>query len=129
MCAAPGPQRRHHDAEDRAPTQRPDGQEIVEVILKPGEMSLHDADILHGSSPNQSSEIRLGFVIRFITPEAKAPCGRPPVIMARGIADCHHFEIVDPPGENHPEQALAGMKESAALHLDTVLQTIKRPGR
>jgi hypothetical protein len=99
--------------------------EIVEVTLTPGEMSLHDAEILHGSSPNRSDEKRVGFVIRYITPEARPPQGRPPVLLARGVDGGNHFTIVEPPGETGDDEALTGMKESAVLHLDAMLETIK----
>jgi non-haem Fe2+, alpha-ketoglutarate-dependent halogenase len=129
MCAAPGPKRRSNAAEDRFAALGFDGQEVVEVVLQAGEMSLHDADILHGSSPNLSNELRMGFVVRYVTPQAQAPQGRPPVILARGHDDCNHFHIVDPPSKASPEHALAAMQESAALHLDMMLQTLKRPAQ
>jgi len=128
MCVVPGPERRQTGSPKRPETRVPDAQKVVEVVLQAGEMSLHDANILHGSSPNHSDELRMGFVIRYVTPEARSPHGRPPVILARGQDDRNHFQIVDPPREASPELALAAMKESAALHLETMLQTIKRTG-
>ena len=129
MCAAPGPNRRQGGSQESYQAQSFDGQEVVEVVLQPGEMSLHDADILHGSSANLSNELRMGFVVRYVTPQAQAPQGRPPVILARGHDHCNHFHIVDPPVGTSPEQSLAAMQESATLHLDMMLQTLKRPGK
>lgn len=98
---------------------------IVEVALRPGEMSLHDADLLHGSGPNHSEAKRVGFVIRYVTPDARPVQGRPPVLLARG-ADRHgHFTLVDPPSEAGKEQALAGMRDSAGRHLEVVLANLK----
>jgi non-haem Fe2+, alpha-ketoglutarate-dependent halogenase len=126
MCAAPGPGRRLSNPQGQPENKPPAPDDVVEVALQAGEMSLHDADILHGSSPNHSDQLRMGFVIRFVTPQAQAPHGRSPVILARGHGDQSHFDIVDPPTERSPQEALAAMKESAALHLDTMLQTIRR---
>jgi len=35
----------------------------VDLILKPGQMSLHHGEIVHGSQPNLSSERRVGFAL------------------------------------------------------------------
>jgi hypothetical protein len=101
-------------------------RDAVDVLLRAGEMSLHDAHILHGSAPNRSQEKRVGFVVRFVTPETRPLTGRPPVILARGSDPLNHFRVVDPPTESKSEQALAQMKESAALHLESMLQNLRR---
>jgi ectoine hydroxylase-related dioxygenase (phytanoyl-CoA dioxygenase family) len=36
------------------------------VELEPGQISLHDVHLLHGSEANQSSDRRAGFVIRYM---------------------------------------------------------------
>lgn len=43
-----------------------DESQIVEMELRPGEMSLHDALVVHGSQPNDSGSRRTGFAIRYI---------------------------------------------------------------
>lgn len=101
----------------------PSGQ-MVDVELAPGEMSLHDADVLHGSSPNRSGEKRVGFVIRFITPEIKPLEGVPPVVLAQGRCRSERFQIVAGPSESDG-QTLAAMRRSAAQHFDAVLQNLR----
>jgi hypothetical protein len=98
---------------------------LVDITMRAGEMSLHDADVLHGSAPNRSPEKRLGFVARYLTPEARPVSGRPPVMLARGRADCQCFKVVDPPAATDADQALAGMRESAARHLDALLENLR----
>ncbi len=100
----------------------------MDVVLRAGEMSLHDAEILHGSSANRSAEKRVGFVIRFVTPAGLPVDGRPPVLRARGSDPCRNFQLVDPPTEANGVGPLTGMKLSAAQHLEAVLQNLKRPG-
>jgi non-haem Fe2+, alpha-ketoglutarate-dependent halogenase len=102
-----------------------DQSRAVNVVLRAGEMSLHDIDIVHGSGPNRSDEKRIGFVVRYITPQARPLEGRPPVILARGRGGDNHFELVDPPGKTDAEQALRGMRNSAARHLEAMLQNLK----
>jgi non-heme Fe2+,alpha-ketoglutarate-dependent halogenase len=38
----------------------------VDVTLRPGEMSLHHLDLIHGSAPNRSAAARTGFIVRFV---------------------------------------------------------------
>jgi non-haem Fe2+, alpha-ketoglutarate-dependent halogenase len=126
MRAVPGPARRDMvSANHSGPGV--DDRDAVDVVLGAGEMSLHDADILHGSAPNRSDEKRVGFVIRFVTPQARPLAGRPPVILARGSDRHNYFQVVDPPAERG-ERALNEMKESAALHLEAMLQNLRRAG-
>jgi hypothetical protein len=101
----------------------------VDVVLRAGEMSLHDPDVLHGSGPNGSAEKRVGFVVRFVTPETRPVTGRPRVLLARGRDRHGYFEVVEPPGAAGPEQALAGLRESATRHLESVLQNLKHAPR
>jgi ectoine hydroxylase-related dioxygenase (phytanoyl-CoA dioxygenase family) len=41
----------------------------TDIELKAGEMSIHHPGIVHGSLPNRSDDKRIGFVIRFVTPQ------------------------------------------------------------
>jgi hypothetical protein len=99
---------------------------VVAVTLTPGEMSLHRADVLHGSGPSQSTEKRVGFVIRFITPDARPIHGKPPVILARGTDQYFHFSHVEPPIGAEMGAHLTAMRDSAVRHLDVVLENLKR---
>lgn len=45
-----------------------DENEAVDLILQPGQISLHHGDAFHGSLPNVSQDRRIGFTIRYITP-------------------------------------------------------------
>lgn len=99
---------------------------IVDVVLQPGEMSLHDCDILHGSSANLSAEKRVGFVIRFVSPEIRLSEKSTPLLQARGSRRPEGVRIADPPVETDPDRALEAMKRSAAEHLDLMLANLKR---
>jgi len=103
--------------------------QIEEVSLQPGEMSLHDVYVLHGSRPNQSSEKRVGFTIRFTTPAGRPTSDRPPAILARGEDHFGHFRLLDPPRQENTDGALARMKQSAREHLDATLENLKHAAR
>jgi non-heme Fe2+,alpha-ketoglutarate-dependent halogenase len=43
-----------------------DEEQAVDIVLAPGEMSLHDPLIVHGSPPSRAADRRIGFAIRYI---------------------------------------------------------------
>jgi non-haem Fe2+, alpha-ketoglutarate-dependent halogenase len=72
-----------------------DESQAVDVVLKPGEMSLHHTNIVHGSNPNTSDGPRIGFIVRFVT---NLSTNRDRQVMrVRGNADCSHLRLVEPP--------------------------------
>jgi len=48
--------------------QEVDESRAVDLILKPGQMSLHHAKIIHGSKPNLSNQRRIGAVLQCFAP-------------------------------------------------------------
>ncbi len=48
-----------------------DDAQGVMVELQPGQMSLHDVRIVHGSDPNLSKDRRIGVAVRYITPDVR----------------------------------------------------------
>jgi hypothetical protein len=117
-----------HGAKEVLP---PPGTEahVVDVALRAGELSLHGPDVAHGSSPNLSDEKRVGFVIRYVTPDARPVHGRPAVLLARGADAFGHFTLAEPPVPAGEAEALAAMRASAEQHLDVVLENLKHAGR
>ncbi|MBI1775871.1 MAG: phytanoyl-CoA dioxygenase family protein [Proteobacteria bacterium] len=69
-----------------------DEREAVDLLLQPGEMSLHHIRIVHGSSPNRSADRRIGFAIRYIPPSIRQIAGRDSASLVRGIDRYGHFE-------------------------------------
>jgi hypothetical protein len=48
----------------------------VDLILRPGQMSLHHAEIIHGSQPNLSQQRRIGYALQaFMPPPARQTIG------------------------------------------------------
>jgi ectoine hydroxylase-related dioxygenase (phytanoyl-CoA dioxygenase family) len=102
---------------------------LVNIILGKGQMSLHASDVIHGSSPNLSDEKRIGFVIRYLSPETRPVAFRTPVVLARGVDRFNHFSLTDPPKETDPDKALVAMRGAAAQHLNTILENLKHACR
>jgi len=78
--------------------------QAADVVLRPGEMSLHHANIVHGSNANGSDGPRIGFIVRFVTSQTT---NRERLQMqVRGSADCSHLRIATPPREEDPAMAM-----------------------
>jgi ectoine hydroxylase-related dioxygenase (phytanoyl-CoA dioxygenase family) len=82
-----------------------DETQAVDVVLRPGEMSLHQSTIIHGSNPNQSDEPRIGFIVRFVNSEFKNR--EWPLLRVRGNADCSRLKLAEPPVETDQQRAFA----------------------
>jgi hypothetical protein len=70
-----------------------DGSEAVDLVLQPGEMSLHHVRLIHGSEPNPSPRRRIGFAIRYLPTHVRQTVGtRDFATLVRGIDTYQHFE-------------------------------------
>ena len=50
---------------------------LVDLILKPGEMSIHHGAVIHGSKPNKSKHRRIGFALQsYMSPEVEQIVGK-----------------------------------------------------
>ena len=77
----------------------------VDVVLKPGEISLHESTLVHGSTPNTSDEPRIGFIVRFVTSQMRNPNTR--LMRVRGDGDCSHLDLAQKPAGDAFESWLA----------------------
>lgn len=101
-----------------------DEHDAVDVLLEPGEMSLHDVNIIHGSNPNGSDRHRIGFTVRFITPEVKPASDPDPVIVARGTDRFLNFPHAEAPSAGLAlEQVIAEHAECTRKHLEGIRRT------
>jgi len=119
MRMVPGTHREqvaHHD------TFAPDnllsrGQEImvdvdeakaVDIVLHPGEMSLHHVRMFHGSPPNRSDDRRIGYAIRYIPTRIRQVAGeRDSASLVRGVDRYGHFDPEQPPASDLAPEAVA----------------------
>lgn len=78
--------------------------DAVDIVLAPGEMSLHDPLTIHGSEPNRSTSRRVGFAIRYIPGDVGQRHGlRNSATLVRG-RDHGHFDLeTAPEGLFHPD--------------------------
>jgi hypothetical protein len=100
----PGLPQRETWAEDNALSR---GQEItvavdesraVDLVLQPGQMSLHHLWIVHGSNANRTQEPRIGIAIRYVAPCVRQDGGNKPLArLVRGRDGMGHFTHAAPP--------------------------------
>lgn len=70
-----------------------DPSQAVDVLLQPGEMSLHHVLLVHGSEPNTSDRRRIGFAIRYVPAYVRQVAGaRDSAMLVRGEDRFGHFE-------------------------------------
>ena len=79
----------------------------VDIILEPGEMSLHHVGIVHGSEANTSAIPRIGFAIRYIASHVRQIGGRTTATLARGVDEHGHFDPEPRPGADYDADSLA----------------------
>jgi ectoine hydroxylase-related dioxygenase (phytanoyl-CoA dioxygenase family) len=85
-----------------------DEDEAVDIILEPGEMSLHHVKLIHGSNANSSDDRRIGFAIRYVPAYVRQVVGeKDSAVLVRGIDDDRNFEHETPPSGDLDSDALA----------------------
>jgi non-haem Fe2+, alpha-ketoglutarate-dependent halogenase len=78
-----------------------DESQAADLVLEPGEMSLHHIGIVHGSNANRSEKPRIGIAVRFITPDViQEGAARQMAILVRGVDEFGHFDFVEPPQDD-----------------------------
>jgi non-haem Fe2+, alpha-ketoglutarate-dependent halogenase len=78
-----------------------DESRAIDLVLQPGEMSLHHIGLVHGSNANKSEKPRIGLAVRFITPEViQDGAERQMAVLVRGEDEFGHFDFIDPPKDD-----------------------------
>lgn len=81
-----------------------DERTAIDIVLRPGEMSLHHPLIIHGSEPNLSNGPRVGFAIRYIPAAIRQTDGlENSATLVRGRDHGTFVLEQQPEGEFHPE--------------------------
>lgn len=90
-----------------------DQSKAVDVLLKPGEMSLHHIKLVHGSEPNRSSDRRIGLAIRYIPTHVRQTKTSDSAMLVRGV-DRHGY-FAQEPRPKHDLDAAALEAHKAAV--------------
>lgn len=90
-----------------------DEAKAVDLILAPGEMSLHDVKIVHGSEPNQADDRRIGLAIRYIPTYVRQGAGTgDSAMLVRGVDRFNHFASDPRPTSDFTPESFAAHKSA-----------------
>lgn len=80
-------------------------EDIVNVVLRPGQFSMHNVLLFHGSEPNRADHRRIGYAMRFIPTHIRQTVGaKDSATLVRGVDTYNHFEHEPrPQSDFHPD--------------------------
>lgn len=85
-----------------------DESRAIDLVLRPGEMSLHHVMLVHGSEPNRADHPRIGFAIRYVPTHVHQLSGaKDSATLVRGVDRYGHFEHEHAPAADFDEAAVA----------------------
>ncbi|MDB5773581.1 MAG: syringomycin biosynthesis enzyme [Burkholderia sp.] len=82
-----------------------DENDALDVVLQPGQASIHNVLLVHGSEPNSADHRRVGYAIRYIpTHVRQSSPTRDSATLVRGIDTFGHFDLeASPESDFHPD--------------------------
>ena len=83
-----------------------DENEVVDIELNPGEISLHHVRIIHGSRPNHSMNKRIGFAVRYVATSVNQNIQNHDVILARGEDKFGNYSLLPSPPSGDMEESI-----------------------
>jgi non-heme Fe2+,alpha-ketoglutarate-dependent halogenase len=93
-----------------------DEDAAVDAILKPGQFSLHHESVVHGSLPNSSDHIRIGFSIHYCPPEVRETrFAGATAMVCRGTDRLGHWAPDPDPKVDYDADCIALMDETLAI--------------
>lgn len=94
-----------------------DESRAVDIVLAPGQMSLHHVLLIHGSEPNSSEHRRIGFAIRYLPTYIKQLAGVPDsATLVRGTDEYGNFSLEPAPRSDFHPDAVAFHAEMVAAN-------------
>lgn len=99
------------------------------IELMPGQISLHHGLTIHGSGPNTSDDRRIGFVVRYVSPEVAQEVGdRDYAMLVRGVDRARNFINFAPPETDFSPESLALFDEMRAAQAEFMMRGSKTKG-
>ena len=95
-----------------------DETQAVDVLMRPGELTLQHDHTIHGSRPNRSKARRIGLLADFTTPDARKASGaRESAILVRGVDVYGYWRADETPGGEMNDAALAAWERGAGAYV------------
>lgn len=107
-----------------------DEAQASNVIVQPGEISLHHVNIAHASAPNQANDRRIGVAMRYVTPRVRQVTGVPDsATLVRGEDNVGNFEHEPAPAYDFEPAAVALHERVTNTRSDFIYKDAEqRPG-
>jgi len=99
-----------------------DEAKAIDIVLQPGEASLHHIKLVHGSAPNRSSDRRIGFAIRYIPTHVRQTKVRDSAMLVRGTDRYRHFDPEPRPRRDLDDAALAAHADAVNRQVAALYQ-------
>lgn len=97
--------------------------DATDVLLKPGQASLHHGHLFHASGPNSTDDRRIGVAIRYIKPSLKQSGGQKPMArLVSGSDDYGHFTLATAPQGRLSATDLKRCKEDAKVRREMLFK-------
>ncbi|OED45189.1 phytanoyl-CoA dioxygenase [Chromatiales bacterium (ex Bugula neritina AB1)] len=98
----------------------------IDVLLKPGQASLHHGHLFHASGPNSTDDRRIGVAIRYIKPSLKQVGGQKTLARLVSGADHYgHFSLADAPDGRLSEADFTRCREDAKLRREVLFKGVE----
>lgn len=102
--------------------------EATNVVLEPGEMSLHHGKVFHGSHANASSDRRIGLAIRYISPDMQQTITEKTTAKLVAGRDEHgHFRLIERPIGAVAADDLASVQENLRIQQQFLYAGANKP--
>lgn len=96
--------------------------QAVDIVLTPGQCSVHHEDLIHGSHPNNGDDRRMGYAMVYLTPQVKPLVGRRAALLVRGEDKYGHWDYDPEPRYDFDPVAMAAVKRGQAGYTDRNLK-------
>ena len=96
-----------------------DEDEVVDVLLKAGEASIHHVNLLHASEPNKSDGRRIGYAIRYIPCHLRDKTRRGTAMLARGQDRFGHWDFEPRPNIDYDPNVMPVYHRAMTIRSDT----------
>ncbi|MBX9699321.1 MAG: phytanoyl-CoA dioxygenase family protein [Acetobacteraceae bacterium] len=104
--------------------------DAVDIVLQPGEMSLHHVLIVHGSEPNRAAWPRIGLAVRYVPTHVRQQNGeKDGALLVRGADRFGHFVHEQAPEDELHPAALARHKEALDRQLAILYRGAAETGK
>ncbi len=105
-------------------------EDVVDVVLQPGQFSMHNVLLFHGSNSNRADHDRIGYAIRYIAAGVKQTvAAADSVTLVRGVDKYNNFEHEQRPVAPFDPVAVAHHRMVTDRQAQLVYTGAKEPGR